>query len=322
MRSPRRKNSGMSLAELMVSTGLLSVVSLVTLQLYLSAQTEFQLASGNMTLSQRVRTTSDKISQYLKTACPPNPQLSSNPPFYHPNFSSEPGRELYEADFISSVCFMRNPAKASSWPVTDATANDAFVGTADPRVIYETDGGAFTAPIMRYPSLYRYRVAWNPMPNDPYTFKGRSGPRSIPPRAVYVERLTYAESGNPNDITSTQSTNMPGPSTTTGGPLDTYGAQVLLRPWLPDTGTPYANMSRQIIAPVVHLLSFNAYSSNVILMRLRIYNRDPDNRGRLTDGITMQRQGFGGNREGKTGNFRYQFVEMTTNIQVPNMTMK
>ncbi|MFN8607591.1 MAG: hypothetical protein U0931_08665 [Vulcanimicrobiota bacterium] len=305
----------MGLAELMVSMGLLSVVSLVTLQLYLSAQTEFQLASGNITLSQRVRATSDRIAQYLKTACPPNPQLSSNPPFYHPNFSSEPARELYEADFISSVCFLRNPAKPAAWPVTDATAQDAFVGTTDPRYIYENDV-SFTAPILRYPSLYRYRIAWNPLVNDSYTRKGRTGPRSIPPRAVYIERLTYAESGNPNEITTSQSLTYPGSGVSGVGPYS-------LAPFLPDTGTPYSNMSRTILAPVVHLLSFNAYSSNVILMRVRIYNRDPENPSRLTDGVTMNRSGFGGNRDRNAPNgVRNQFVEMTTNVHIPNVTMK
>lgn len=304
----RKKNAGMTLAELMVSTGLLSIISLVTLQLYMSAQTEFQYASGNMTLSQRVRTTTDRITQYLKTACPPNPQVSAASPFYHPSFQNEPNREIYEADFVSSICFLRNPAKGvTPWPVTDTTSA-AYIGdVSNPRTIYENDV-AFTSPVLRYPSLYRYRIAWNPLPTDPYTHKGRTGDRSIPPRAVYVERLTYGESGDPDTPNSGSSTIYPASS---GVPL---------RNFLPDTGTPYANMRRTIITPVAHLVTFNAYDGNVIMLRVRIYNRDPENPGRLTDSLTMTRNGFGGNRI--NGRERFQYVEMNTNIQIPNLTLK
>lgn len=308
----KKKQAGLSLAELMVSAGLLSVVSLVTLQLYLSAQTEFQYASGNMTLSQRVRTTSDRITQYLKTACAPNPQTSTLSPFKHPDFATEPGRELYEADFISSVCFMRDPAKGSVWqvaapnpapPLTPTSGSaEAYVGdAANPRYIYETDS-AFTAPVLRFPSLYRYRIAWNPQPTAAYTQSGRN----IPPRAVYVERLTYGELGDPNAGT---------------GSTTTYNG-VPLRNFLPDTGTPIAGVGRSIIAPVVHLLSFNAYSSNVVLMRIRIYDRDPENPNRNTEGIVINRSGYGGTRDRSTGRQRFHYVEMVTNIQVPNLTMK
>jgi len=308
MRLPNRGQSGVTLAELMVSMGLLSVVSLVTLQLYSSAQTEFLHSSGQMTLSQKVRTTSDRISQYLKTACPPNPQTSSSSPFYHPNYQTEPNRELYECDFVSSICFQSHPTKPAEWPVTDTTSA-AYIqgGFGATRTIYENDIG-LTSPIRRYPSLYRYRLSWNPQPLNSYTHKGRTGARAIPSRAVVLERLTYGELGDPN-------TNGSGSTTPYNG--------VQLLNFLPDTGTPYATMTRSIIAPQVHLLTFNAYASNVVLMRLRIYNRDPDNAQRLVDGATMHRQSFGGSRLGNTTNqFRYEYVEMTTNIQVPNLTMK
>ncbi|MBT9588185.1 prepilin-type N-terminal cleavage/methylation domain-containing protein [bacterium] len=305
MQRPRAQ-AGVTLAELMVSMGLLSVVSLVTLQLYLSAQTEFQHSSGHMTLSQKVRTTSDRITQYLKTACPPNPQISSSSPFYHPNFTYEPDTEIYECDFVSSICFTPHPSKGATWNVTDSTSA-AYIGDSlTPRTIYENEV-AFTSPILRYPSLYRYRISWNPLPSTPYTHKSRTGGRAIPPRAVVLERLTYGESGDPNNNTSGSSTSYHG---------------VSLNTFLPDSGTPYSAMTRTVLAPNVHLLSFNAYASNVVLMRVRIYNRDPENLNRLTDGATMHRAGFGGSRLGTSNQTRLQYVEMTTNIQLPNLTMK
>jgi prepilin-type N-terminal cleavage/methylation domain-containing protein len=300
----RKKKKGLTLAELLVSMGLLSVVSLVTLQLYLSAQTEFLHSSGQMTLSQKVRTTSDRIAQYVKTACPPNPSVSSQSPFYHPSFATEPDTEMYECDFISSICFVPIGARAPGWEVTDQTS-EAYIGDANARrFIYENDV-ALTAPVLRYPSLYRYRISWNPLPTANYTHKGRAGDRSFPARSVVLERLVFAESGDPDTPNS-------GDTTTFNG--------VPLRQFLPDTGTPVVGLRRVMITPQVHLLTFNAYSSNVVLMRLRLYNRDPDNLGRLVNGETMHRQGFGGSRLG-TGT-RLQYVEMVTALNLPNLTMK
>lgn len=297
MKKLAHKRRGMTLAELMVSIALLAVVSLVTLELYLAAQTEFEHSSGTMTLNQRARTTIDRICQVAKTATPLlNNQTEA---FVHPNSVNDMNRELYELDFISTINYLRNPTLGTTWPVTD-TLSAAYVGPPQaPRLIYETDLST-TSIVARQPPYYRFRIAWN------NTLTNLTGTRAnVTGRSVYLERLTFG-TGGAGALNWGEGPNL-GPSS--------YKSQ-----WLPDTGTPYtgADMKPKILGRNVHYLTFDRITGNVILMRMKMYNRDPlDATGRPIEGITMRRPGHGGNRDAN-GNQRLFLIDLTTNIQLPN----
>jgi prepilin-type N-terminal cleavage/methylation domain-containing protein len=301
-----RRSRGLSLPELLVAMALFSVVSLVTLQLYLSAYTEFEHSSGTMTLNQRARVVIDKITQALKTA---TPLLNANTEaFVHPNSRFDFTREMYEVDFISSICFMANPTLSGgnpTWPVTDNTSAAYISDPNDMRAIYETDTG-LTALVTRQPPLYRYRIAWNHL-TTPLTTKGRN----VPARAVYFERLNFANGNAPAN--NGQLGWGEGPNTAAVSSYD-------LSPWIADTGTPMAgaNMRARLIGRNVHYLTFTRTAGNIVLLRMKMYNRDPITNIPV-EGMTMRRPGHGGNADpNNRSRQRYFIVDLTTNIQLPN----
>lgn len=310
-KSPRNRRAGLTLSELLVAMALFAVVSLVTLQLYLSAYTEFSHSSGTMTLNQRARTAIDKITQIVKTA---SPLLNANSDsFIHPNSAFDMTREMYEVDFISTVGFLPNPDFGNTWEITDPTCAGYVNDANDPRFIYETDTG-FQAPVTRQPSLYRYRIAWNHDPVANVTNKGRN----VPPRAIYFERLLFGRGGSgAND----------GALGWGEGPNSTANPTgYLLNPWIADTGTPIpgAAQTARVLARDVHFLTFTRITGNVLLLRIKMYNRDPIT-GRVIEGMTMRRPGFGGSGENIDPNNpaagkrqRFFLVDLSTNIHLPN----
>ena len=301
MLKPRFHRRGLSLPELLVSMALFSVVSLVTLQLYMSAYTEFEHSSGTMTLNQRARIVIDKLTQTLKTAMPA--LNASSEAFVHPSAAADFTRDMYEADFISTICFMANPVLGTpTWQITDTTSAGYVQDASDPRYIYETDTG-LTSIVSRQPSLYRYRLAWNHL-TVPLTTKGRN----IPARAVYMERLAFG-----NGSQGTNAGSMGGSGYGEGPNTSTYS----LTPWIADTGTPYANLRARVIGRNVHYLTFTRSAGNVILLRLKMYNRDPVT-GQVVEGLTMRRPTFGGTRDPQTNGTRSFVVDLVTNIQLPN----
>ena len=312
-RTRTHKTRGLTLLELLVAMALFSVVSLVTIQLYLSAYTEFEHSSGTMTLNQRARLAIDKITQIVKTAAP---ILNANTDaFIHPNSAHDMRREMYELDFISSIGFIPNSDEyGDTWQITDQTSAGYVQDPLDPRFIYENDQ-ALTSFVTRQPSLYRYRIAWNHMYfNDPaspggiLTTKGRS----IPPRAVFFERLQFGRGAS--------GTNQ-GALGWGEGPNSTAApASYVLTPWLADTGTRINNAVTRprILARDVHYLTFTRTTGNVLLLRMKMYNRDPQS-NRIVEGMTMRRGGFGGNADAADRTrFRYFMVDLTTNIHLPN----
>lgn len=288
---------GLTLVELLVAMALFSVVSLVTLQLYLSAYTEFEHSTGTMTLNQRVRSVIDKTEQILKTA---TPVLNSDTQaFIHPNNGVDINQEMYEADFISTICFIPISSYGTSWPVTDVDSAAYVADSSNPRIIYESDQ-SLTTFVTRQPSLYRYRIAWNHLTT---TLTTQS--RSVPARAVYFERLSFAKGGV-------------GALGWKEGPNTTSYA---LSPYIADTGTRIndpANKPR-IIGRDIHSFTLKRTTGNVILLRVRMYNRDPDT-GKVIEGMTMRRTGMGGNQDtNRTGDQTRIFcVDLTTNVHLPN----
>lgn len=297
MKRIARKKRGMTLAELMVSMALFSVVSLVTLQLYLSAQTEFEHSSGTMTLNQRARTTIDRIVQVAKTASPALNNRTES--FVHPNSAFDMLRELYELDFVNTINFLPNPSLGATWPVNDPNSAAYINDPADPRIIYEGDQ-SLTSAVSRQPPFYRFRIAWN------NTVAPLTGTRSnVPGRAVYLERLQFGNGGV--DALGWGA----GPNT---GPAS-YFSQ-----WLPDTGTPYtgSNMRPKILGRNVHYLTFTRTQGNIILLRMKMYNRDPIT-NQPVEGILMRRSGYGGNADPADKTKQRAFVvDLVTNIQLPN----
>lgn len=300
----KRKSRGMSLPELMVSMTLFSVVSLVTLQLYMSAYTEFEHSSGTMTLNQRARATVDRITQALKTAVPVLPKGVNTEAFIHPNGTvTDTNKPFYECDFMSSICFMPNPALGTpTWQITDNASAGYVNDPSDPRYIYEVDTGV-TSLVTRQPPLYRFRIAWNSHPTNTETAKGRS----VPPRAVYMERLTFGS--GVGALGWGEGTN--GTSYTNNTLLGVNA----------DTGQPYAQLRQRILGRNVHLLTFTRTQGNVIMLRLKMYNRDPVT-WRPVEGLTMRRSGFGSRRDpnataGQPGE-RLFLVDLVTNVQLPN----
>lgn len=298
-KKPSSHRLGMTLSELLIAMALLSVVSLVTLELYLNAYTEFQHSSGTMVLNQRARTTIDRITMILKTAAPA--LANSSEAFIHPNAGIDMTQDMYETDFVSTIGFLPNSSLGSpAWKVTDTTSA-AYVGDAsDPRWIYETDGG-LTAAVTRQPSLYRYRIAWN------HTTSNLTGGRSgVPGRAVYFERLRFADGSGTS----------PDPS------IGANSASYSLSPWIADTGSPYSGgaMKPRILGRNVHYLTFTRTTGNVILLRMKLYNRDPIT-NEVVEGLTMARPGKGGNADPTDPTrkrLRYFVVDLTTNVQLPN----
>lgn len=303
---PRRKKAGLSLSELLVAMALFSVVSLVTLQLYLSAYTEFEHSSGTMLLNQRARTTVDRITQVVKTAVP---VLSNNSEaFIHPNSSTDRLQDMYELDFLSSICFMPNPSLGSpAWQITDPQSAGYVADPNDPRWIYETDLG-LTAFVSRQPSIYRYRIAWNYRNANVEPFMTDSANRTgVPARAVYMERLSFGDAA-------------PGQNIGTGLGEGVNSGIYERAPWVADTGRPFttSNMRARLLGKNIHYLTFTRESGNVIQLRIKLYNRDPATNIPV-EGATMRRPGFGGNSApGTPGQMRYFVVDLKTTIQLPN----
>ena len=297
MKHKRHKQKGMTLSELLVAMAIFSVVSLVTLEIYLNAYTEFEHSSGTMTLSQRARTTVDRITMIMKTACPV--LINNTEAFVHPNSGADLGQDLYETDFISSICWIRNSSLGTpAWPVNDPNSAAYVADATDPRYIYETDQG-LTAPVTRQPSLYRFRIAWN------YLTTPALGDRSsVPARAVYLERLKFAD----------------GSSVQPEGPnRSSYFLNPTGAPWMPDTGDHYSGgeMRPRLLGKNVHSLTFRRTQGNVVLMRIKLYNRDPET-NQVVEGLTMRRPGHGGERDAEDRTRqRYFVVDLTTNIQLP-----
>lgn len=309
------RRRGLTLAELLVAMSLFAVVSLVTLELYLSAETEFEHSSGQMALNQRGRVAVDKITQLLKTAAP---ALNSNTEsFIHPNSQSDIRQQMYEADFVSSIGFQPNSSLAGAggaWQVNDTTSAAYVSDPSDPRYIYENDLG-MTAFVSRQPSLYRYRIAWNHLASANLTTKGRN----IPPRAVFFERLRFGD-GSQGDNNGSLGWGE-GPNAGAAGALLTpYVFHATGAPWLADTGTPYSGggMKARILARNIHYLAFYRDQGSVIQLRMKLYNRDPETY-KVVEGSTMRRPGHGGNgRPDDRTKQRFFLVDLVTNIELPN----
>jgi len=301
---------GLTLMELLVAAALFSVVSAVTLELYLSAETEFQHSSGQMALNQRGRVTVDKISQLLKTA--PLALNSGTEAFIHPNSQSDIQQQMYEVDFVSSIGFLPNSTLGGAqgaWQVTDTTSAAYVSDPSDPRFIYENDLG-MTSFVSRQPSLYRYRIAWNHLSAANLTTKGRN----VPPRAVYFERLRFGDGSQGSNAGALGWGEGPNSS------ASSYVFRAAGAPWLADTGTPYtsADMKARILGRNIHYLSFYRDQGNVIQLRMKLYNRDPET-NQVVEGSTMRRPGHGGNRDPQDNTkMRYFLVDLVTNIELPN----
>lgn len=301
LRRRTRRIAGLTLAELLVSIALFSVISVVTLQLYLAAYTEFDHASGIMTLNQRARTTIDKVAQLLKTAAPA--MSSDTQAFIHPNPVADLNEDMYEADFLSTICFIPISTYGASWRVDDVTSAAYVADATTPRYIYETEE-SLTTFVTRQPSLYRYRIAWNHLTTTLST-QGRS----VPARAVYFERLEFARGTGIGSLGWGEGPN---------GSLASYS----LAPWIADTGTPINNAANRprVLGRDVHSFTIRRTTGNVILLRLRMYNRDPVT-DKLIEGMTMRRIGMGANRDDSRAgaNKRRIFaVDLVTNVHLPN----
>lgn len=302
LRRRKKHTAGLTLAELLVSIALFSIISVVTMQLYLAAYTEFDHASGIMTLNQRARTTIDKVAQILKTAAPA--MSSDTQAFVHPNLSADLNQDMYEADFLSTICFIPITTYGVSWRVDDVNSAAYVADATTPRYIYETEE-SLTTFVTRQPSLYRYRIAWNHLTTN-LTTQGRN----VPARAVYFERLDFAR----------------GPYAPALGALGwgegANSSTYALSPWIADTGTPINNSANRprILGRDVHSFTIRRTSGNVILLRLRMYNRDPVT-DKLIEGMTMRRIGMGANRDDSRAgaNKRRIFaVDLVTNVHLPN----
>lgn len=298
-KSGHKRKRGFTLAELLVSMALLSAMTTALVVLYSAALTEFEHGAGTMNLNQRAREVVDRVTQILKTAAP---VLNfDTQAFVHPDNLNDLGQLMYEADFISTICFIPVRAYGTSWTVTD-NLSAAYVNDPDnPRTIYESDQ-SLTTFVTRQPSLYRYRIAWNHLPT-PLTTQGRN----IPARAIYFERLEFARNA------ATETSLKAGPN----------GTSYANGPQIADTGKPVttgANRAR-IIGRDVHNFTLQRTSGNVILLRLRMYNRDPDTNVAI-DGSTMRRVGMGGNKDVQRAGPNKQrlfSVDLVTNIHLPNM---
>lgn len=145
----RSARKGASLLEMLVVLSLFSVVTTVLVLFYRLANTEFELASTNMSLSQYARTVADKILPYASTAVPKGTQGSlfiySPTNVFDANLNHCPN--IYNLDFSTACDFLAG----------NGNTFDAITDT--------------TLPVAeRYPSManirgtgffYRYRIRYD-----------------------------------------------------------------------------------------------------------------------------------------------------------------
>ena len=298
---PRRKRIGLTMIEMLVVCGLFSVIGVVILQLYQAAYTEFEKASGEMTMSRHARNLSDKLIPLLSTATPV--RNSSTECFYHPDPAHDTDAagapaEIYQCDFYSTECFLPDNNPAAGGPTTPPSAYNATslgdiaitkgsAGTYASSVgkqwfepvferwIWELAPGSKSDPVRRSTSLYRYRLAWTPVNAD--GFRARS---------VYLERLDLqldsgaADNGSTNGVTS-------------------------------GTVYPAARCAKRLLEKDISMLSFQRQQgTNIIQVRERVYNID--DQGRTMDGELMRDH----RRQRRQRNY-----DIVTTIMVPNQTL-
>lgn len=155
-----RGRRGLSLIELLVVAGLMSVISAATIVLYGSAQSSFEHASTKHSMNSFARNAVDRISTTLATATARRP---GSPPeaLYWPDAADSGITEHTYVDFLSTYPFIRqSPTECS----------------------YAFDNGGATPG---YTPVFRYRLAWTGLPLG-----------NIPGNSVYLERLDLAPSAS------------------------------------------------------------------------------------------------------------------------------
>jgi hypothetical protein len=157
---------------MLVSCALMSLIGIFILQLYMSAQTEFEHTTGTISMSQHARKITSKLLPLLASAVPTD--LDTNGILTPPS-----GRTFYECDFLCSRYVVRDPAPEdnNAWNGSSRMWLDETFG----RWITEYDTTNVSAELQREPSIYRYRVLYRPYEDTVYT--------AVPRRAVVFQRL-------------------------------------------------------------------------------------------------------------------------------------
>lgn len=146
----RRRQSGLSLIEMLVVTGIMSIVAAFTAVLYTTAFGDYESSSMQLSMTRYARNVSSKITNLVTTAVPRSVTESA---FSRPikNASVEDN----EVNFLTTGNFITSTAETS----------------------YAFDDGTAT---LGYQNLFRYSIMWS----------GPTGVGGIRPNTVYLERRT------------------------------------------------------------------------------------------------------------------------------------
>lgn len=288
----RLKRRGLSLLELLVTCGLVSIIGIFILQLYFSAQTEFEHTSGTINLSQHARQITAKMIPILTSACP-YPSIDESGILVPPGNAF--GKDFYECDFLCSKYVVADPNPAanhgSSWQVSQRYWVDSTLGD---RITYEPDEVNLSSRNTRDPSIYRYRFLWRPLTDTDYP--------SIAKRSIVFERLK-TEGG----VAGAGSVSRP---------MNSSGIPDPLRPIVPGT-------ARRVISYKVSLMAIQRQTIDSLQLRIRIYNVDPDvwNSGPTNDAIRREAILDGSMMRGLNRQVRFRSYDLTTSVPLPAATV-